>query len=236
MNACAPTQQPASAGESKASIKSIYPQIFDAILEQRLAPGTPLTEEALAQIFGVSRTIIRGVLARLSHQQVILQRPNHKAQVAAPDSEQTAQILYARRLAETTLISLAAQRAKPAHIRQLRELIANEREHHEQGQRCAAIRLGGEFHLQLANLAGNAPLAHFLNGLLPLTSLIIAQYEEHPCSHCAWQEHAAIVDAIEGHDAQSALHLMHQHLDRIEAKLVTRRVAVAGDVLKIFSA
>jgi hypothetical protein len=27
---------------------------------------------------------------------------------------------------------------------------------------------------------------------------------------------------------------MNQHLDRIEAKLVTRRTAVAGDVLKIF--
>ncbi|WP_166365869.1 GntR family transcriptional regulator [Pseudomonas akapageensis] len=228
-------QQPLASGASKVSVKSIYPQIFDAILEQRLAPGTPLTEEALAQVFGVSRTIIRGVLAKLSHQNVIFQRPNHKAQVAAPDSEQTQQILHARRLAETTLIGLAAQNPKPAQLRQLRELIDNERQHHEQGQRCAAIRLGGEFHLQLANLAGNAPLAQFLNDLLPLTSLIIAQFEEQPCSHCAWQEHAAIVDALEQRDAPGALRLMNEHLDRIEAKLVTRRVAVAGDVLKVFS-
>ncbi|MCY1401853.1 phosphonate utilization associated transcriptional regulator [compost metagenome] len=218
----------------KASVKSIYPQIFDAILEQRLAPGTALTEEALAQVFGVSRTIIRGVLAQLSHQQVIVLRRNQKAQVAAPDTEQTQQILHARRLAETTLISLAAQNPEPAQLRQLRALIADERRHHEQGQRCSAIRLGGEFHLQLANLAGNAPLAQFLNGLLPLTSLIIAQYEAQPCSHCAWQEHAAIVDAIEQHDAAKALQLMHEHLDRIEAKLVTRRETVAGDITKVF--
>ncbi|MCY1404645.1 FCD domain protein [compost metagenome] len=119
-------------------------------------------------------------------------------------------------------------------MRHLRELIARERQQHEQGSRCTAIRLGGEFHLQLANLAGNAPLAQFLNGLLPLTSLIIAQYEEQPCSHCAWQEHAAIVDAIEQRDAGLALQLMNQHLDHIEAKLVTRRAAVAGDVAKVF--
>ncbi|MNR14632.1 transcriptional regulator NanR [compost metagenome] len=175
-------------------------------------------------MFGVSRTIIRGVLAQLSHQHVILQQPNRKAHVAAPDSEQTQQILHARRLAETTLIELATRQCKPAQLRHLRE----------QGSRCTAIRLGGEFHLQLANLAGNAPLAQFLNGLLPLTSLIIAQYEEQPCSHCAWQEHAAIVDAIEQRDAGLALQLMNQHLDHIEAKLVTRRAAVAGDVAKVF--
>ncbi|MND97625.1 transcriptional regulator NanR [compost metagenome] len=218
----------------KASVKAIYPQIFDAILEQRLAPGTALSEETLAQVFGVSRTIIRGVLAQLSHQHVILQQPNRKAHVAAPDSEQTQQILHARRLAETTLIELATRQCKPAQLRHLRELIARERQQHEQGSRCTAIRLGGEFHLQLANLAGNAPLAQFLNGLLPLTSLIIAQYEEQPCSHCAWQEHAAIVDAIEQRDAGLALQLMNQHLDHIEAKLVTRRAAVAGDVAKVF--
>ncbi len=37
----------------------VYGHIFDAILEQRLPPGTKLSEEALGEIFGVSRTIIR---------------------------------------------------------------------------------------------------------------------------------------------------------------------------------
>ena len=56
------------------SAAEIYPQLFDAILEQRLAPGTPLTELALGEAFGVSRTVIRRVLGRLSDQQVIVQR------------------------------------------------------------------------------------------------------------------------------------------------------------------
>ena len=48
----------------------VYAHIFDAILEQRLAPGTKLSEEALGEIFGVSRTIIRRALSRLAHEQV----------------------------------------------------------------------------------------------------------------------------------------------------------------------
>ncbi|MFB4393494.1 MULTISPECIES: GntR family transcriptional regulator [unclassified Pseudomonas] len=205
--------------EPRLSAEQIYPRLFDAILEQRLPPGSALPEQALGDAFGVSRTVIRRVLGRLSDQQVVVQRPSHTAHLAAPDPQQARQVLSARRLAETTLISLAAQRARPAQIRQLRQLVERERQHHESGERCTAIRLGGEFHLKLAQMANNAPLARFLNSLVPMTSLIIARYESPCCDHCAWQEHTAIIDAVESADAAEALSLMHQHLDRLEAKL-----------------
>jgi DNA-binding GntR family transcriptional regulator len=159
-------------------------------------------------------------LAKLSHQQVIILRPNQRAQVAAPDAQQTQQILEARRLTEITVVQLACAQATPAHIRQLRELIAKERECIERDQRGPAIRLSGEFHLQLAAMARNAPLAQFLNSLVPLTSLIIAQYEAQACTYCAWQEHVAIVDAVEQRDVKHAVSLMTQHLDHLEAKLL----------------
>ena len=75
----------------------VYEHIFDAILEQRLAPGTKLSEEALGEIFGVSRTIIRRALLRLSHEQVVSIRPNRGAVVAAPSVEEARQIFAARR-------------------------------------------------------------------------------------------------------------------------------------------
>lgn len=208
-----------AAGETRLSAEQIYPRLFDAILEQRLPPGSPLPEQALGDAFGVSRTVIRRVLGRLSDQQVVVQRPSHTAHLAAPDPQQARQVLSARRLAETALIGLATQRSRPAQIVQLRQLVERERQHHEQGQRCTAIRLGGEFHLTLAQIASNAPLTRFLNGLVPMTSLIIARYESQGCEHCAWQEHAAIIDAVEDGDGAAALALMHQHLDRLEAKL-----------------
>lgn len=206
-------------GEGRLGAEQIYPRLFDAILEQRLPPGSALPEQALGNAFGVSRTVIRRVLGRLADQQVVVQRPSHTAHLAAPDPQQARQVLSARRLAETTLIGLATQRARPGQIRQLRQLVERERLHHERGERCTAIRLGGEFHLKLAQMANNAPLARFLNGLVPMTSLIIARYESPCCEHCAWEEHAAIIDAVEDGDSTAALALMHQHLDRLEAKL-----------------
>jgi DNA-binding GntR family transcriptional regulator len=142
--------------------------------------------------------------------------------VAAPDAQQTRQILEARRLTEMTVVQLACAQATPTKIRQLRELIGRERECIERDQRGPAIRLSGEFYLQLAAMACNAPLAQFLNSLVPLTSLIIAQYEAQACTYCAWQEHVAIVDAVEQRDVNAAVSLMTQHLDHLKAKLLSR--------------
>lgn len=204
----------------KPSVDDIYPRLFDAILEQRIAPGSRFTEESLGETFGVSRSVIRRVLAKLSHQQVIILRPNQRAQVAAPDAQQTRQILEARRMTEMTVVQLACAQATSTQIRQLRELIARERECIERDQRGPAIRLSGEFHLHLAAIAANGPLAQFLNSLVPLTSLVIAQYEAKACTYCAWQEHMAIVDAVERRDSATAMTLMTQHLDHLEAKLL----------------
>lgn len=206
----------------KPSVDDIYPRLFDAILEQRIGPSSRFTEDGLGVTFGVSRSVIRRVLAKLSQQQVIILRPNQRAQVAAPDAQQTRQILEARRLTEMTVVQLACAQATPTKIRQLREVVARERECIERDQRGPAIRLSGEFHMQLAAMARNAPLAQFLNTLVPLTSLIIAQYEAQTCTYCAWQEHVAIVDAVEQRDVNGAVSLMTQHLDHLKAKLLSR--------------
>ncbi|MBC3256510.1 GntR family transcriptional regulator [Pseudomonas paralactis] len=204
----------------KLSVDDIYPRLFDAILEQRIAPASRFTEESLGESFGVSRSVIRRVLAKLSHQQVIILRPNQRAQVAAPDAQQTRQILEARRITEMTVVQLACAQATSVQVRQLRDLIARERDCIERDQRGPAIRLSGEFHLQLAAIAGNGPLAQFLNSLVPLTSLVIAQYETQACTYCAWQEHRAIVDAVEQRDSNAAVALMTRHLDHLESKLL----------------
>lgn len=206
---------------SKPSVEDIYPRIFDAILEQRIAPASRFTEESLGDVFGASRSIIRRVLARLSHQQVVILRPNHRPQVAAPDLEQTRQILHARRLAEQTLVRLACKAAQPKDLQRLRDLVGRERQCLDRGERGPAIRLSGEFHLQLAAMAGNAPLAQFLGSLVPLTSLALARHEIKDHRHCAWQEHWAIADAVEGGNVDEAARLMDEHLDHLEQKLLT---------------
>jgi hypothetical protein len=58
----------------------IRAKIYNAIVEQRLPPGTKLGEKSLWKIFGVSRTLIR----RLANDHVVESRPHRGACVACP--------------------------------------------------------------------------------------------------------------------------------------------------------
>ncbi|WP_458373891.1 GntR family transcriptional regulator [Pseudomonas laurylsulfatiphila] len=209
------------------SVDDLYSRVLEAIFEQRIHSASRFTEESLAQMFGARRSDMREVLRRLSHQHIILLRANHRPRVTEPDAEQTRQTLHARRLAEVMLVRLAGQRASAQDLKRLRTLVENERQCAERGR---AIRLSGEFHLQLAQMAGNAPLAHFLESLVPLTSLAIAQCEEQMHSCCAWQDHLAIVDAVERGNTATATMLINRHLDLLEQTLLntTREHCVAG--------
>jgi len=204
----------------QAPVDDLYPRLFDAILEQRIDTASRFTEESLKQMFGVSRADVRRVLTQLSHEQIIVLRANHRPRVAAPDAEQTRQALHARRLAENTLVRLACQHAQAEDLKRLRALIERERQAVDKDRRGAAIRLSGEFHLQVAKMARNAPLAHFLGTLVPLTSLAIARCTETTHSCCGWQDHARIVEAIERDDAAEAVSLMNRHLDHLEQALL----------------
>jgi DNA-binding GntR family transcriptional regulator len=208
------------ANTGKPSADDLYSRIFDAILEQRIHAASRFTEDSLAQMFSARRSDIRSALTQLSHQQIIILRTHHRPRVAAADVEQTRQTLHARRLTELTLVRLACQQPRPQDLNRLRDLIDSERRCLERDQRGPAIRLSGEFHLQLAEMAGNAPLAHFLGSLVPLTSLAIAQFDAQTEGYCVWQAHEGLLDAVERGDARKAETLLSRHLDLLEETLL----------------
>ena len=208
----------------------LYSRVLDAILEQRIHEASRFTEESLAQMFGARRSDMRDVLMRLSHQQIIILRVNHRPRVAALNVDQVRQTLHARRLTELMLVKLACQRPCTQALKRLSALVDRERQCTERGR---AIRLAGEFHLQLAEMAGNAPLAHFLGSLVPPSSLAIAQLEVCGEDYCAWQVHEKIVDALTRRDAAMAATLLNRHLDHLEAILLnaqplSNRKRIAG--------
>ena len=224
------------AGERKGTQDDIvYAHIFDAILEQRLAPGTKLSEESLGEIFGVSRTIIRRALSRLGHEQVVVLRPNRGAVVASPSIEEAKQIFLARRVVEKAITELAVENSTPEKINELVLLVEEEQTCFAQGDRGAGIRLSGEFHLRLATMANNPPLLSFQRSLVSQTSLIIAQYESGGKHHCSYDEHTELLRTIESGNKKKAVDLMMHHLDHIEAKLNLDGEPASGDLHAVFS-
>lgn len=213
----------------------IYGHIFDAILEQKLAPATKLSEESLGDIFGVSRTVIHRALSRLAHEKVIVLRPHKGAMVASPTVDEAKQILFARRVIEKTVIELATENVINKQLGPLRKLVKEEQDCFARGDRGTGIRLSGEFHLQLAEVSGNKPLHSFLRSLVSQSSLIIALYESDTQTHCSYDEHLALIDAVAAKDKERALLLMEHHLDHVEQKLTLHDENTKSDLKAVFS-
>ncbi|BBB29251.1 GntR family transcriptional regulator [Neptunomonas japonica] len=213
----------------------IYGHIFDAILEQKLAPGTKLSEESLGDIFGVSRTVIHRALSRLAHEKVIVLRPNKGAMVASPTVDEAKQILFARRVIEKTVIELATENVINKQLGPLRKLVKEEQDCFARGDRGTGLRLSGEFHLQLAEVSGNKSLHSFLRSLVSQSSLIIALYESDTQTHCSYDEHLALIDAVAAKDKERALLLMEHHLDHVEQKLTLHDENTKSDLKAVFS-
>lgn len=213
----------------------VYCHIFDAILEQRLPPATKLNEEALAEIFGVSRTIIRRALLRLSMEQVVSIRPNRGAMVSAPTKEEAKQIIKAREVMELAIVELAVEHTTTAKIDECRRLVEKENEAFDNGDYGKGLRLSGEFHIKLAEMANNAPLLAFQRSLVSQTSLLIAQYETGNHSNCSQDEHTQLLDTIESGDTEQAISLMEAHLSYIRSKLNLDSNTASNDLHVVFS-
>ena len=226
---------PLDAGENRTgSASRIYSELYVAILDHRLPPGTKLAEDALGEVFGVSRTIVRKALQQLAHEGVVEMRPNRGARVARPTVEEARDIFATRRILEHAVLEALVERIEESHIAKLRELVRRERAAYRDGDRQTWIRLSGEFHLRLAEIAGNAVVTDFLRELVSRTSLIIALYERPGTAACSFDEHDALIDALVDKDLAEADSLMKAHLQVCEDKLNLDDAAAAPSLADIF--
>lgn len=205
--------------EREAAIDEIYERIYVAILEHRLQPGTKLGEEKMAEIFGVSRARIREVLARLAHEQIVELYPQRGAYVAKPSREQARDVFEARRLIEPAVLRRLVATITPDKINRMRQHAELEADARRRNDKRAVIRLSGEFHTLVAELAGNTALARSMRELCVLTCLTIFLYDAPTAQSCRHDEHSLIIDALAKKDGARAEKLMIEHLNHIEGSL-----------------
>lgn len=197
---------------------AIYQAMADAIFEQRLPPGTKLAEDTLGRIFDVSRTVVRKALYRLASEKVVEIRPNRGAMVASPSVEEAHDVFAARRVVEAAIVRKAVTVIEPRHLRRLQTLVDKDHKANDAGNRRAAIRYSGAFHLELAEIAGNQVLKSFLKELIARTSLIIVVYESPRHAACTHDEHAQLMESIAA-GGEAAVAAMISHLEGCERRL-----------------
>ncbi len=190
-----------------------------AIVEHRLQPGSKLVEQKLATEFGVSRTLVRQALFKLSQNRLIRLEPARGAFVAAPSVAEASQVFAVRRMLEAGMTRSFASSATPADIRALKEHMAAEKAAVQRGHVRGRTELLGDFHVRMAQLMGNEVLTLMLMDLMARCSLITMLYQTPGAAAHSHEEHAEIVAALEKRDVERAVDLMDIHLRNVEAGL-----------------
>ncbi len=216
--------------------EDIVERIFEAVVEQRLPPGTKLSESALCKAFGVGRMRIRHSLLLLSSREVVELHANRGAYVASPTAKQAREVFEARMTLEPTIARLALERATEADIAKLSAHLKMEHDAHHHESRHEAIRLSGQFHILLAQIASNGVMLRMMKELVTRTSLIIGIFGAPSVANCRDDDHERILDAFKARDGQAAADLMAQHLREIEGSLdLGNKNSGAIDLVSIFS-
>ena len=148
------------------------PALMTAIVEHQLPPGSKLPEEALAEVFAVSRTGIRKVLQRLAAVQLVTLTPKRGAHVTSPSVEES--IFRTRALLEVANLPDVLARCQPPHLAALENIIQREQQAHAAHDGPAAIRHSADFHIQLQAISGNSVLTEMVTRLSQRSSLVIA--------------------------------------------------------------
>ncbi|RBL84644.1 GntR family transcriptional regulator [Streptomyces cavourensis] len=212
----------------------VYKNLRQAIIEQALLPGDKLPEDVIGERFGVSRTIVRGVLTRLFSEGLVDLRPNRGAAVARPSLEEAHDIFEARRCLERDVARRLVLHVTDAGLARLEQHVAQEEAARSRNSVNESIRLSGEFHILMAELSGNAVYARYVNEIVSRCSLILALYGRPHSSECAVSEHREIVASLRARDEKHVLHLLEHHLESVTARaLLSPDGAGVRDIRKI---
>jgi len=191
------------------------------ILKGEFKPGERLSELALVARLNVSRTPIRLALDRLAHEGLLEPSPSGGFVVREFTLEDVWDAIEMRGVLEGTAARLAAERLQDdSELDRIRELqrqmdiIAN----NTFDSFAHYMNLNGEFHAELTHLAKSPMLERTLDHLLALPFAAPgsgvysgSQVPHRELSTVGWQQHHAILEAVEKRQGTRAEAIAREH-------------------------
>jgi len=198
----------------------IAQRVVESILAQKLAPGERLGEQELADLFGVSRTLVREALMQLQARGFVEVRTRKGWYVVEPSIDEARDAFAARRAVESGLLRQAEGQFEgqplQSAVRRLRQHIADERSAIDGADPATRAFLLADFHVCLAECLGHKLLSDMLRDLTARTTLVASLYQSTHDARQSCADHEQIVSAIEQGQLAQASTLMLEHIGNVE--------------------
>jgi len=213
-------------GDSRRQYQLVADRVRALIEDERVAVGSRLpAERDLALKLGVSRPSLREALIALEIDGRVEIRGGSGVYVCAAPvgadpatsslGESPAELMQARVVLESSIITLAAARVNKAALQRVGDALDAMRDDHASGRK--PVESDRRFHLSIAEMAGNSVLVGVVGTLFdgrhsPIGSRMSGQVESTQTWHAALAEHEAIYRALEARNPQAASAAMCSHL------------------------
>jgi DNA-binding GntR family transcriptional regulator len=191
-------------------------RLREAIVSGRLQPNERQVESDLARSMGVSRTIIRSALVRLEHEGLVEHERHRGARVRLVSEVEAVEILEARAVLEGLAARLAALRATPEDVEDLKTILAEMQRLREADDLLAVSDENAKLHRRLLDISGHATAARLIGTLN--SQMVRFQYRTILLpgrSERSFAEHAEIIAAVAAGDGDRAEAAMRTHLSSV---------------------
>jgi DNA-binding GntR family transcriptional regulator len=192
---------------------AVYAAIRDAIVRAELPPGTRLSENELAEQFGVSRTPIREALGRLRDDRLVDVVPQLGTFVSRISTQAVSDAQFIRESLECAAVRAAARQAGEEGVAALEENLRSQERARDKGDIDAWYLLDDSYHRALCDLSGHPAVwgvseraKSHLNRLRRI-SLTVPDYVPSMIV-----EHREVADAVEHREPDVAEKALRHHL------------------------
>jgi GntR family transcriptional regulator, rspAB operon transcriptional repressor len=200
-----------SAASRRDNVEEVYRRVREAILEGEIAPGTVMSQVAMSDDLGVSRTPLREALRMLQSEGLVDAQANRRVTVKPISATDLEELVVMRVALETEATRLSVGRLEPEDIAALEGRLAEMAHFAQEKDYARWQQPHTAFHRGLTTPAGtrvNAMLAQLSDHAERYRRVHIAR------SPKAWQTagHREILDAAKKGDREGAARLMATHL------------------------
>lgn len=195
------------------------------IIAGEIQPGVNLSELALADEFGVSRTPVREALKQLQTEGLIEIRPRVGTFVTSPSRREITELFEMKELLEGAAARLLAQRGRVPEVARLEQNLSEADMAVARDDRDRYAELVQEFHDLLITGADNSKLeAHYrtLMNQLAYPRLVATSLRQPGRPLQSDREHHHVLELIIDKDGDSAERVMREHVR------ASRRALLAG--------
>ena len=210
-------------GQASSMVDDVYSSLLLAIVEARLATGTPLSQNKLAARMGVSRTPVREALLRLERDGLVQRVPDAGFVVATITPDEVNEACDLLQVLDTYVYTRAAERLSRPELGGLLELASGLVASAESGDTEAWREADRRYHGVVMDAARNRFVAEYLQQTRRRVQRFWLQKPQvdgrlRICS----QDHVALARAMVDEDAEVLAQTVHGHIEGLRASVLAR--------------